>query len=223
MKSDSRAELVPMGDQALLVRFGETIDVHLNMRAQSLYHILRDNPPEGFVAASFAYASVLVEYDKRNTSFIRLKRKIRKILRCSLPGILGKEHAVTDIPVRYGGEEGPDLEEACRMTGLSREAFIEIHAGTPYRVYMMGFLPGFCYLGGLDGRIALPRLESPRKSIPAGSVGIGGAQTGIYSLESPGGWRIIGRTDVIMFDPAREKPFLVEPGDTIRFVNGSIV
>jgi KipI family sensor histidine kinase inhibitor len=125
---------------------------------------------------------------------------------------------VTEIPVCYGGEYGPDLERIAAHAGLSTSEVIRIHSGRDYLIYMMGFLPGFCYLGGLDERIHTPRLSSPRLRIPAGSVGIGGSQTGIYPMDSPGGWQLMGMTPVKTYDPARETPILVEAGDYIRFV-----
>lgn len=122
------------------------------------------------------------------------------------------------IPVRYGGADGPDLDEVARHHGLAPDEVIAIHAGATYLVHMIGFVPGFPYLGGLDPRIATPRRATPRTSVPAGSVGIGGAQTGVYSIASPGGWHLIGRTDVTLFDPARAEPSLLRVGDRVRFV-----
>lgn len=121
------------------------------------------------------------------------------------------------IPVCYGGEYGPDLEFVSQYTGLSEEEVVKIHTACTYRVYMLGFLPGFPYLGGMDERIAAPRLETPRTRIPAGSVGIAGSQTGFYPMESPGGWRIIGRTPIKAFDPFSDNPFLLAPGDLVQF------
>ncbi len=121
------------------------------------------------------------------------------------------------IPVCYGGEYGPDLAFVAQHTGLSEEEVVKIHTSRTYRVYMLGFLPGFPYLGGMDERIATPRLETPRTRIPAGSVGIAGTQTGFYPMESPGGWRIIGRTPIKAFDPFSDTPFLLFPGDFVQF------
>jgi inhibitor of KinA len=125
---------------------------------------------------------------------------------------------VIDIPVRYGGADGPDLTEVAEHCGLTPEEVVRIHCSALYTVHMIGFMPGFPYLGGLDPRIAAPRKAEPRMRVPAGSVGIAGRQTGIYPLESPGGWQLIGRTDIRLFDPRRDPPALLRIGDRVRFV-----
>ena len=125
---------------------------------------------------------------------------------------------IFEIPVCYGGEYGPDIQNIAEHAGLSQEEVIQIHSSRDYLIYMLGFLPGFTYLGGLDERLHTPRLANPRIRIPAGSVGIGGSQTGIYPLDSPGGWQLMGMTPGKTYDPARETPILVEAGDYIRFV-----
>ena len=135
----------------------------------------------------------------------------------------GREHAaaesrLVEIPVRYGGEFGPDLPDVARHTGLTPERVIEMHAAAEYLVYFLGFAPGFAYLGGLPPELATPRLSAPRKRVPAGSVAIGGNQTGVYPIESPGGWRIIGHTDAKLFDPSAAEPVLLRMGDRLRFV-----
>jgi KipI family sensor histidine kinase inhibitor len=124
-----------------------------------------------------------------------------------------------EIPVRYGGPEGPDLDEVARHTGLSREEVVRLHQSGDYTVYFLGFLPGFAYLGGMDPRLATARRKEPRVAVPAGTLGIGGEQTGIYPSTSPGGWQLIGRTSLPLFDPARDPPSLLLPGDSVRFVN----
>jgi KipI family sensor histidine kinase inhibitor len=123
-----------------------------------------------------------------------------------------------EVPVSYGGEFGPDLAEVAAFAGLDEAAVIELHIGVRYRVFMLGFLPGFAYMGRVDNRIAAPRKASPRFRVPAGSVGIAGVQTGIYPRESPGGWQIIGRTTIPLFDLSKSPPALFAPGDTVRFV-----
>ncbi len=123
-----------------------------------------------------------------------------------------------EIPVRYGGEDGPDLEEVAQHCNMTQSDVVAAHVAAEYTVYFLGFLPGFAYLGGLDRRLQTPRREEPRLAVPAGSVGIGGEQTGVYSVRAPGGWNIIGRTEVRMFDPSHERATLLAPGDRVRFV-----
>jgi KipI family sensor histidine kinase inhibitor len=156
-------------------------------------------------------------YDPASISFRRLTGKLRRL-------VGGKGQAakvskrVWEIPVCYGGAYGEDLEFVASNAGLSPEEVIAIHSGVDYRLYMLGFLPGFPYLGGLDKRIHTPRLKTPRTKILPGSVGIGGEQTGIYPMPSPGGWQLIGMTPVKLYDPQREQPILYEAGDFLRFV-----
>ena len=123
-----------------------------------------------------------------------------------------------DIPVIYGGEQGPDLTEVARLSGFTPKQVVELHASVDYVVWFLGFQPGFPYLGGLPASLAMPRRAEPRLKVPAGSVGIGGQQTGIYPLSTPGGWQLIGRTSLPLFSPNREEPILLRPGDTVRFV-----
>ena len=139
----------------------------------------------------------------------------------ALPDLIKKTEvpnpSTLEIPVVYGGEYGPDLEYVAEHNGISTEEVVEIHHSSSYLIYMLGFVPGFPYLGGMSEKIATPRLKSPRVAIPAGSIGIAGAQTGIYPLESPGGWQLIGRTPLKLFDPGKEDPFLPKPGHYLKF------
>jgi len=132
------------------------------------------------------------------------------------------EPRTVKIPVSYGGQDGPDLEDVARHCGLSAARVIDLHTAPLYLVYFLGFSPGFPYLGGLPGELATPRLATPRKRVPAGSVAIGGSQTGIYPMESPGGWRIIGRTSMLLFNAEAEPPALLRAGDCVRFLPGKI-
>jgi 5-oxoprolinase (ATP-hydrolysing) subunit B len=132
--------------------------------------------------------------------------------------VSNKASRLVEIPVRYGGSDGPDLQEVADHTGLDPGTVIARHCSASYNVYFLGFLPGFAYLGGLDPSLTTPRRSDPRVAVPAGSVGIGGLQTGVYPLTAPGGWQIIGRTDCILFDPERQPPTLLQPGDQVRFV-----
>jgi KipI family sensor histidine kinase inhibitor len=166
-----------------------------------------------------AYASVGVFFDLDVVAVEDVRAWLQRRI-AQVPAASTQPHAgrVVDIPVRYGGTDGPDLEAAALELGLTAAQLVERHAGGEYTVAMIGFAPGFPYLLGLDPALALPRLASPRARVAAGSVGIGGAQTGIYPTESPGGWRLIGRTPLQLFDPMRSPPTLLSPGDRVRFV-----
>jgi len=160
---------------------------------------------------------VLVCYDPLITDYDLLSSRLEKLSKTVAPGKKSGGRLV-EIPVCYGGESGPDLSFVAEHAGRKEREVIYIHSSRDYRIYMLGFLPGFPYLGGLDKRIHTPRLTAPRTKIPAGSVGIGGEQTGIYPMESPGGWQLIGRTPLKLFDVNGAEPPLYEAGDTIRFI-----
>jgi KipI family sensor histidine kinase inhibitor len=206
----------PAGDSALWVEFGNEISLSLNSRVHGLAGSLREKPLRGVVDLVPAYASLLVCYDPMVISGKKLSAALAS--RAKKNSGLGQDGGrVVGIPVCYGGDFAPDMDAVRAHTGFSQEEVIARHTSPLYRIYMLGFLPGFPYLGGLDPALETPRLETPRTKIPAGSVGIGGAQTGIYPLESPGGWRIIGRTPLKPYDPDRAEPFLYRAGDSIRF------
>ncbi len=204
----------PLGDSALLISFGEVIGEEINEKIHSLARAIERANFEWLVEVVPAYSSLAVIYDPVLIDFERVKRTIEG-LEFSSEKFEGK---LVKIPVLYGGEYGPDLEFVAQHNGLSVDKVIEIHSKPTYRVHFLGFLPGFAYLGGMGERIATPRLERPRLKVPAGSLGIAGKQTGIYPLESPGGWRLIGRTPLRLFDPSKEPPTLLQPGDRVRFV-----
>ena len=209
--------LLPAGDSALVVEYGDRIDPVLNRQVRELFLALEHAAVPGVVDLVPTYRSLLVCYDPLTLSLDDLRERVldldarRGELTLAPPRVI-------DIPTLYGGDFGPDLGFVARHNGLTEQEVVEIHAGTEYLVYMMGFSPGFPYLGGMSERIATPRLKTPRTAIPAGSVGIAQQQTGIYPVESPGGWQLIGRTPVRLFDPARRPPVLVEAGDYLRFV-----
>ena len=206
------------GDRALYIEVGDAISPEVNRRVKGLLDAIDEAAIEGVEALSPTYRSILVYYDPLKIPLEELKQRLSDLGR-ALPDASTSEARIFEIPTLYGGEFGPDLDFVASHTGLSPEEVIRIHAGTDYLVYMVGFNPGFPYLGGMSEKIAAPRLETPRVKIPAGSVGIAETQTGIYPLESPGGWRLIGRSPLKMFDPSRDPPALVEAGDLVRFVS----
>lgn len=210
-------EIRPEGDSALLIVFGTEISRDTNRLVSAAARRVREQGIRGVVDMIPAFVSLLVCYDPRVISCGALRARLETILQAESET---RETAgrVFEIPVCYGGEFGPDLPDIASHAGLTEREVVDIHTSRDYLVYMLGFLPGFCYLGGLDGRIHTPRLETPRLKIPAGSVGIGGSQTGIYPMESPGGWRLMGKTPVRTWDPDRDIPILMQAGDSIRFV-----
>jgi KipI family sensor histidine kinase inhibitor len=207
---------VPCGDRALLVYLGETIDPAVNDRVHALAAALRQKRHPALVEVTPSYHCLLVEYDPVRIRLEQVADWVRTL--AADPAMTTPETRTVVIPVRYGGDEGPDLEAVATHTGLSPEEVVRLHAAGSYRVYCLGFSPGFPYLGGLEEALHTPRLAEPRTRVPGGSVGIGGSQTGIYPAPSPGGWRLIGQTPLRLFDPWRNPPALLQPGDTVRFV-----
>ena len=205
----------PTGDSALLISFGETIDEKINGRVHSIAREIEKAGFEWLVETVPAYSSLLVIYDPLKASYTEVEASIKPLLNARREAFEGR---LVEIPVVYGSSYGPDIGFVAEHNGLTVDEVIEIHSRPVYRVYFLGFLPGFAYLGGMDERIATPRLERPRLKVPAGSVGIAGKQTGIYPIESPGGWRLIGRTPLRLFNPSKEPPTLLQPGDRVKFV-----
>jgi inhibitor of KinA len=221
----SGPEIAPLGDQAFLVRFGETaLDEALAERVLALSAALEPLAaprPAAVLDVVPGYTSVLVVYDPADRSAPAVLPWIATAVESAATGPAATPAAApaVEIPVRYHPEVAPDLEDLAREKGLSMGEVIALHAAPIYRCHLLGFRPGFPFLGGLDPRLAMPRLATPRLRVAAGSVGIGGSQTGIYPVASPGGWRIIGRTSARLFDPGvAGRPFLVRPGDRVRFV-----
>lgn len=208
---------LPVGDCALTVEFTNEISEETNGKVRAFSQALKEARLPGVTEWVPAYRSVLVCYDPGVISFRRLTGKLRR-LTDGLGQAAGTAKHVWEIPVCYGGTYGEDIGFVASNAGLSPEEVIAIHSGVDYRIFMLGFLPGFPYLGGLDKRIHTPRLKTPRTKILPGSVGIGGEQTGIYPLPSPGGWQLIGTTPVKLYDPQRENPIPYEAGDFLRFV-----
>jgi inhibitor of KinA len=206
-----------VGDAALLVEFGEAIDPAINRRVLASAQRLEQARLPGVADIVPTYRSVLIHYDPLVLSWEAVMAWVRTRAAAIGPRSSASSRRI-DIPILYGGEFGPDLDFVARTHGLSTEEVIRLHCSVEYTVYMMGFMPGFPYLGGLPPELETPRLETPRTRVRAGSVGLAGKQTGIYPLDSPGGWRIIGHTSVKLFDPALDPPTLLAPGDRVRFV-----
>jgi inhibitor of KinA len=212
-----RPRFLPGGDSALFVEFGDTIDPETNRRVRCFLLAVDGARIPGVIETVPAYRSLLVYYEPRRLDPWDLRAKLELLAEKTEEGDF-PEPAVTEIPTVYGGEYGPDLDFVAEHNGLSPDEVISIHSGKAYLIYMLGFMPGFAYLGGLSSRIGTPRLATPREKIPAGSVGIAGKQTGIYPTDSPGGWQLIGMTPLKLFCPDREPPALLRMGDYVRFV-----
>jgi len=205
-----------MGDRSLLVELGEKIAPDVNRRVQELMLKLQQARLPGVREFAPGYRSLLVVFDPLTLSPSELKARITDV--AGRPGSAGLPQAkLLTVPVFYGGEYGPDLEGVAGHLGISTDEVIRLHTETMYRVYMIGFTPGYPYMGELPSALAVPRRSTPRTRVPKGSVGIAQRQTGIYSVESPGGWQIIGWTPIELFDPTRQLPSLLEMGDRVKF------
>lgn len=225
--SASDHRIFPLGDSALTVEFGDVISPELSQKAISLANWIENNPFPGLIETVPAYAATTIFYDlaevRRSfsdfpTAFEAVKRLVSELV-ADLDDAADADSRIIEIPVVFDRECEFDLAYVAGEHGLSIEQVIEIFTATAYRVFMLGFLPGFSYMGEVDERIATRRKTNPRTLVPKGSVGIAGKQTGIYSLESPGGWQIIGRTDVEMFTPNEDSPTYLRSGDNIRFIS----
>jgi inhibitor of KinA len=222
---------VPLGDSAILIQLGTEVGEHIYQNVQLVFQCLQESPFTGMVDCVLSYTTLTVFYDPyvvwQNQSVyeqVKWDSPYERVIH-DLQERLNKSHLqrrcegkVVQIPVCYGGDFGPDLQEVASATGLTPDEVIAIHAGVRYLVYMIGFAPGFPYLGGMSEQIAVGRKLSPRVAIPAGSVGIAGTQTGIYPIETPGGWQLIGKTPRPLFRPNASQPSLLQPGDRVQFV-----
>jgi KipI family sensor histidine kinase inhibitor len=211
------AQFLPAGDRGLVVEFGKTVSVEVNNQVRALAIALTASAIPGLVEVVPTYRSLGIQFNPMQLGLDELKGRIQSTLATLDPSRLPAPKLV-ELPTCYGGEFGPDLPFVAEHTTLSEAEVIRLHSETPYHVHMIGFTAGFAYLGGLPESLQTPRLPSPRTKTPRGAVGIGGSQTGAYSAETPGGWRLIGRTPVPLFDPAQEPPTPMIAGDTVRFV-----
>jgi len=211
-------KIQPLGDRALQVVIGDAPDEATRLRVAAAARRLEAPRVVGVVECVPGFTTLTVHYHLESE---RAYRTVAAAVEAALAGVESDAPAEPDrlveIPVCYGGELGPDLGQVADHAGLDPTEVIARHSGAEYRVHLLGFIPGFPYLAGLDPRLATPRRDLPRTSVPAGSVGIGGTQTGVYPLESPGGWQVIGRTPLRLFDPGREPAALLRPGDRVRF------
>lgn len=207
--------LKPLGDSAILVQLGDAINPTLNARVHALSALLQSLP--AIIETVPAYCTVLVHYDPLTTTYNQIKNLIKEKI-SHLDEATCRPSRHLEIPVIYGNASGPDLEPAAATLALSPPELIRLHSECEYTVYMMGFTPGFPYMGILNEKLIIPRLSTPRTRVPAGSVAIAGSQTGIYPVDSPGGWHILGYTPLKLFDPLSETPFLFSPGDIVKFI-----
>ena len=208
--------VLPVGDAALSLELGDTLDPRTSARVRALDLVLAHAPFDGFRESVPTHRSLLVLYDATVARFSSVARILLSLAASPAPPPPpGRLH---EIPVVYGGDDGPDLEALARERGLSAREAVRLHSCSEYTAFMLGFTPGFPYLGLLPEALQCPRRATPRVRVPAGSVAVAGRQTGVYPVASPGGWRILGRTSLRLFDPLRDEPALVSPGDRVRFV-----
>jgi inhibitor of KinA len=213
--------IVPLGDRCLVVEFEQRVDAGINRKARALANALLAQPPHGVVDVVPTFCTVAVFYRPEQfapepSPFTQLRLMIEAVLEAGVASPEGQERTVR-VPVCYGGQHGPDLDEVAAACGMAVDEVVRAHIASEHVVFMLGFSPGFPYIGGLDPRLSLPRRATPRTRIPAGTVAIARDQTAIYSLETPGGWNMIGRTPMKLFDPLADPPCRLQPGDHIRF------
>lgn len=205
---------LPAGDGALTVELGDAVDPAINARVLHLDRLLAEADVAGIVESVPTYRSLFIQFDPAQVDHAGLIERVRALPLADAPEVAGRRWT---FPVCYGGEHGADLDDVARRHGLTAEEVVRLHSEAEYRVYMIGFAPGFAYLGGLPEALHTPRRENPRGRIPAGTVSIGGMQAAVCSMPIPSGWHLLGRTPARLFDLRREDPFLLRAGDRVRF------
>jgi KipI family sensor histidine kinase inhibitor len=214
-----RPRIAPLGDSSALVQLGDEIEIDfsINQRVHTLANLIDASALDGIIETVPAYGTLLVHYDPLILSYAQVKNYLRARI-AQVEESDSRKPRQVEVPVRYGGEFGPDLDFVASHCNLQIDDVIHIHSEQTYTIFMMGFTPGFPYMGKLDDSIITPRLQTPRTRVPAGTVAIAGSQTGIYSIDSPGGWQLIGWTPLKLFAPESDSPFLFSPGDKVKFL-----
>lgn len=206
------------GDKAIVVEFGDIIDEDINRKVINLMKSIESSSLIDSIYEMIpTYRSLMIIYNPLKITFNDLINSVKNI-ECNLKILDKREKNIIKIPVLYGNDCGPDIDTVAKHNRLSIEDVIRLHSEAEYLVYMLGFTPGFTYLGGMNSKLETPRLDNPRVKIPEGSVGIAGKQTGVYPIESPGGWQLIGRTPIKLYNPKRENPILLKAGDYVKFI-----
>ncbi|MEQ2525491.1 5-oxoprolinase subunit PxpB [Robertmurraya yapensis] len=209
-------QFYPLGDQAVILEFGNIINPTIHKQIQVVSNYIEENPPDWMIEFTTAFTTITVFYNPEVLFYKEVCQELSHLLK-NIKWDEPNEYRMIEIPVCYGGDFGPDLIEVAKTNGLTTDEVIDIHAKGEYIVYMIGFAPGFPYLGGMSEKIATPRKATPRLKIPARSVGIAGTQTGVYPIETPGGWQLIGKTPLELFLPNQEVPSLLRAGDRVHF------
>jgi inhibitor of KinA len=210
-------QIVPAGDSVLIVEFAERVDPLINARAIAVADRLSAAAPAGVRDIVPTYRSVAVYFNPLRTDHDRLLSELQRLASAEVLADVQPKEPIY-VPVQYGRQFGPDLADVARFANTGEDEVVRLHTAATYRVFMLGFVPGFAYMGVVDRRIAAPRRQTPRTVVPPGSVGIAGLQTGIYPSAIPGGWQLIGRTAIKPFDLSRSEPSLFKAGDLVRFV-----
>lgn len=213
-----KPEFFPLGDTGIQILFGKEISEGINQQIRIFADNLRTDPISGVIEWVPAYTTLTIFYRPDKIGYSELCKQLEKKHKELHGGVEESTSLIYEIPTLYGGEAGPDLSYVSEYNGLREAEVISLHSGQDYLIYMMGFMPGFPYLGGMSSKISTPRRENPRAKISVGAVGIAGEQTGIYPLETPGGWQIIGRTPVKLYDPDSHDPILLSSGHYLRFI-----